>query len=109
MRANMFHRFVFIAVAAAISINAASAAEPLRLDDPDRFSNEVVAILVKGNFHEAAGKIAETVGKPDAAPQIEAILKVLEGKKFDFNKKVIDKDFNGALHQIIHYAYLENL
>ena len=35
-------------------------------------------------------------------------MKELDGKKFDFGKKVYDKDYNGALRQIVYYTYVEN-
>ena len=36
-------------------------------------------------------------------------LQTFEGKKFDFTKKAIDKDYNGALRQIVYYSYVEGL
>ena len=54
-------------------------------------------------------KSPTTIGKPEAAETIENGLKLLDGKKFDISKKVIDRDINGALHQIVYYAYVENV
>ena len=34
-------------------------------------------------------------------------LKILEDKNFDFTKKVVDKDYNNALRQIVFYSYIE--
>ena len=36
-------------------------------------------------------------------------LKILEDKNFDFTKKVVDKDYNNALRQIVFYSYIKNL
>ena len=36
-------------------------------------------------------------------------LKILEDKNFDFTKKVIDKDYNNALRQIVFYSHIKNL
>jgi hypothetical protein len=36
-------------------------------------------------------------------------MKLLESKKIDFAKKVIDKEFSNALRQIVYYAYVENI
>ncbi len=105
----MLRGIAWIVLAVSITVGNAARAEPLRIDDPDRFANEIVTLLNQGSFHEAAVKIADTFGKQESLPTLENAFKILEGKKFDFTKKVIDKDFNGALRQIIHYAYLPGL
>src|SRR4051812_15465540 len=77
--------------------SSAAFADALPLDDPDRFSNEVFTLISQTKFHDAAHKLSETVGQPDTAKKLERGLKAFEGRKFDFGKKVYDKDYNGAL------------
>jgi hypothetical protein len=92
--------FVFLTGSAAF-------ADALPIDDPDRFSNDVFTLISQSKFHDAAQKLAETVGQPDTVRTLARGLKAFEGRKFDFGKKVYDKDYNGALRQIIYDAYFE--
>jgi hypothetical protein len=87
----------------------ASSAEPVRIPDPDKFSAEIVETISKKRSRDVAGMIANTIGKPDASDPLLKLLQVFEGRNFDFTKKVIDKDYNGALRQIVYYSYLEGL
>jgi len=68
----------------------ASSAEPARIGDPDKFSEEIVQAISKKRPRDAAD------------------MQVFEGS-FDFTKKVIDKDYNGGLRQIVYYSYHEGL
>jgi len=68
----------------------ASSAEPARIGDPDKFSEEIVQTISKKR------------------PRYAADMQVFEGS-FDFTKKVIDKDYNGGLRQIVYYSYHEGL
>ncbi len=77
--------------------------------EPDRFSAGIVETVSKGALKEAAGSVADVVGQPTGAQNIQSALQVFEGKKFDFAKKVIDKELAGALRQIIYYSYVEKL
>jgi len=56
-----------------------------------------------------AGDPANPILKPEAAEALTNGLKLLEGRKIDFAKKVIDKDFSNGLRQIVYYAYVENI
>jgi len=49
------------------------------------------------------------MGKPELSGTLTNAFQVFEGKNFDFTKKVVDKDYNGALHQVVYYSYVENL
>jgi hypothetical protein len=40
---------------------------------------------------------------------VQGALRVFDGKNFDFSKKVIDNEVGGALRQIIHYSYVEQV
>jgi hypothetical protein len=87
----------------------ASSAEPVRIGDPDKFSAEIVETISKKRPRDAAGMIANTIGKPDSSDPLLRLLQVFEGRSFDFTRKVIDKDYNGALRQIVYYSDLEGL
>lgn len=52
--------------------------------------------------------IANSIGKPDFSTTLANALQIFEGEKFDFTKKVVDKDYNGGLRQIVYYSYIEN-
>jgi hypothetical protein len=97
-------KLVFAAIFA-LSVPASSA-EPVRIGDPDKFSAEIVETISKKRPRDVAGMIANTIGKPDASDPLLKLLQVFEGRRFDFTKKVIDKDYNGALRQIVYYSYL---
>jgi hypothetical protein len=68
-----------------------------------------VETISKNRAHDVAGKIANTIGKPDASDSLLKLLQVFESRKVDFMKKAIDKDYNGALRQIVYYSYLEGI
>jgi hypothetical protein len=36
-------------------------------------------------------------------------MKILDNKRIDFSKKVIDKEIGGALRQIMYYVYVEDV
>jgi hypothetical protein len=86
---------------------SAAFAAALPVDDPDRFANEAFTLISQSKFHDAAQKIAEAAGDPKFEKKLESALKPIEGRKFDFGKKVYDKDYNGALGQIIYVSYFE--
>ena len=87
----------------------ASAAEPRRISDPDKLCQEVMQDFSNKARNEAVDLLINSIGKPEFSTTLANALQVFEGKKFDFTKKVIDKDYNGGLRQIIYYSYVENL
>ena len=87
----------------------ASAADARRISDVGKFCEEVMQSISKKARGEAADVIANSMGKPEAAGTLVNALQVFEGKNFDFTKKVVDKDYSGALRQIVYYSYVENL
>ena len=100
-------RIVFAAILA-LALPAA-AAEPRRISDPDNLCQEVMQDLSNKARGEAVDLIVSSIGKPDFSTTLANALQVFEGKNFDFTKKVIDKDYNGGLRQIVYYSYIENL
>lgn len=87
---------------------SARAVEPARIKDPDQFTNQIVTQVNKYKFHDAATQAANGVGHPEQAEVLEKSLKELDGKTFDFGKKVYDKDYAGALRQIVYYSYFKD-
>jgi len=92
----------------ALAVPALSA-EPVTIENPDKFSEEIVQTIAQKRPRDAADTIANTIGKPDASEALLKFLQIFEGKNFDFTKKVIDKDCNGAVRQIVYYSYLKEL
>jgi hypothetical protein len=89
----------------AIALPALSA-EPVRIEDPDKLSEQVVETISKGRLREVAEMVADTVGRSGSSDTLLKFLQIFEGRSFDFTKKVIDKDYNGALRQIVYYSYV---
>jgi hypothetical protein len=104
----MRHLFRVVLVVIAFT-NSAFADSFMRIQDPGKFCDDMFANISPFKSGDIAKKIATAIGKPDASETMANALKLLDGKQIDFAKKVIDKDFNGALRQIIYYAYVENL
>ena len=98
--------FAMILVA---SLPALAADPGARVADPEKFCGEVMNALSSGNPGDAANLIATTIGRADSAGELMRFLKILEDKNFDFTKKVIDKDYNNTLRQIVFYSYIKPL
>lgn len=96
-----------LALILSLSISA-FAAESNRIADPDKFSGEVVKILAASDTKRAAKMIAENIGKPESLDALQKFMQIFEGKRFDFSKKVIDQQYEGALRQIVYYSYIDN-
>jgi hypothetical protein len=100
-------RIIFAAILALAL--PASAAEQRRISVPDQFCENVLQTISNKPPRDAADLIANSIGKPDASTDLAKFLQIFEGKNFDFTKKVVDKDYNGGLRQIVYYSYVENL
>jgi len=99
---------IAFAVLLALSVPA-SAASPVPIEDPDRYCSEVVTALSQKGARQAASMVAEKIGRQDLIDSLASLLQVFEGKNFDFSKKVVDRNFQDALRQIVYYSYVENL
>ena len=102
-----------VTIAAVVSLVCLCAAAwgqtPMPVENPDKFSEEIMRMIYE-NAVAAVGKaVAETVGQPSLATNIEGSLRVLGDKRFDFTSKVIDNEYGNALRQIVYYAYVENV
>jgi hypothetical protein len=104
--ARLLLAMVFVLLGLGQSALADSA---VRIQDPAKFCDEVFADVSHMDATEIAKKIAAAIGKPESSETLQNALKVLDGKKIDFIKKVIDNNIGGALRQIVFYSYVENL
>ncbi len=77
--------------------------------DPEKFSEEILNDFAQSRISDVATKIAGVTGAPEQKLVFESALKLLDGKKFDYRKKVVDKDYAGALRQIVHYAFIKDV
>src|SRR5262249_40068877 len=101
---------LMVAFALLLAWNTPVLAQAFRLiDDPEKFAAGVVQMIANGDENDAARTISETIGQPAALSKLQNAFQVFTGKKFDFRKKVIDNEISGALRQIVHYSYVEQL
>jgi hypothetical protein len=100
-------RMIFVAILA-LAVPA-SAAESRRIPDLDKFCEDTVQTISNKARSDAADMITSSMGKPELSATLTNAFQVFEGKNFDFTKKVLDKDYNGALRQIVYYSYVEKL
>jgi hypothetical protein len=101
-------RIVFAAILTFI-VSAAQAAEAIRVPNPDEFCEEVISQISNKELRKAANSIANSTGQPNLLSTLEGAFQIFEGKHFDFTRKVIDKDFNGVLRQVVYYSYIEKI
>jgi hypothetical protein len=78
-------------------------------DNPEKFAADVVEMIANGASNDAARIIGDAIGQATIPSTVQSALQVFDGKKFDFTKKVIDNEIGGALRQIIHYSYVEQV
>ena len=79
------------------------------IDNPEKFTADLVQTIANGAPDDAARTISEAIGQPAVLSKLQNAFQAFNGKKFDFSKKVIDNEIGGALRQIIHYSYVEQL
>jgi hypothetical protein len=101
-------RIMVLAAVLALSLPAVAAAEPALVADPEQFCEEAVK-RIQRSASDAANLIAVTVGRPQSSGDLKNFLQILEGKDFDFTRKIIDKNYNDALRQVVFYSYIKNL
>jgi hypothetical protein len=104
----MAGKFTVFVCAWLLALTSAMAAEPNRVSDPDHDAQDIMRAIAT-NADVAANKITGTIGKPETTVTLANSFRIFTGKKFDFTKKVLDRDYSGALRQIIYYAYIEKL
>ena len=89
--------------------SAVAVADPQRVNDPDKYAGEVMALLANNDVASVAKKVSETIGKPTYADNVQNALKAFVDKKVDYSDKVIDKTFGKSLRQIVYYCFVENV
>lgn len=92
-----------------ILVHQAFAGEPVLIDDPAKSSEEILKDLTQSHVQNAAKMLALYVAKPEVEALVTSQLKFMNGKVVQYSKKVIDKDYNGALRQIIYYSYIKDV
>jgi hypothetical protein len=103
-------RFFQTAVVIFFALMGPAFADPIaRVQDPGKFCDDLFANISPFKSAAIAKKVAAAIGKPEAAESLENAMKILDEKKVDFSKKVIDRDISNALRQIVYYAYVENI
>jgi hypothetical protein len=106
---ELMMRGFFLTLAVILAFTSSALADTaIRIQDPEKFSNDIFGTPPRVDPAAMAKTIATTIGKPSLVDTVEKALKVLEGKKVDILKKVRDEDFGGALRQIIYYTYMED-
>jgi hypothetical protein len=105
----MRHLFRAVLIVLIASAGSAFADPAMRIQDPGKFCDDLFANISPFRSGDLAKKVAAAIGKPEATETMTNALKLLDDKKIDFSKKVIDRDINNALRQIVYYAYVENI
>jgi len=94
----------------ALSLHSAIAiAEAQRIDEPDKYVGEVMALLSNNDVASVSKKISDTIGNPSYAQALQSALNALTGKKIDYTDKVIDNTFGKSHRQIVYYFFVENI
>jgi hypothetical protein len=81
-------------------------AEAQRIDEPDKYAGEIMALLSNNDVVSVSKKISDTVGNPSYEQPLQG---ALTGKKIDYTDKVIDNTFGKSLRQIVYYCRVENI
>ena len=105
----MRHLFRAALIVLIASTGYAFADPAMRIQDPGKFCDDLFANISPFRSGDLAKKVAAAIGKPEATETMTNALKLLDDKKIDYSKKVIDRDINNALRQIVYYAYVENI
>jgi len=105
----MIKKFIAALFSLLLLNSSVIAAEPIRIDNPEQSSEEIMEDFVQQRIPEAARKLAVLVGSPEQQSSIAATLEFLKGKQILYHKKAVDRDFNGALRQIIQYSYVKDV
>src|SRR5262245_51074498 len=81
-------------------------AEPIPIVDPGRYTADVMQTLSTKGTRDAAATIVGAIGRPDALDKLRQSLEPLDGKTYDVTQRIIDRDYNNAMRQIVYYAHV---
>jgi hypothetical protein len=96
-------------IIALVALTGSALADPVRIPDAAKFCDDLFADVSSFKSGDIATKVAAAIGKPEARETLQNGMKILEGKKIDYWKKVVDKDYSNSLRQIVYYAYVDNI
>ena len=89
--------------------SSAFADAPIRIQDPGKFCDDIFANIPQFRSGEVAKTVSMAMGKPENTEAMTNGLKLLDNRKIDYSKTVIDRDFGNSLRQVVHYMYMENI
>jgi hypothetical protein len=95
------------ALAFLVLATAASAA-PKAIEDPAKYSDDVMQMITSARFQEFSKSLSDTIGQPNSAESLQSALRVFDGKRIDYSDKALDNKFGNGLRQIVYYLYVEN-
>jgi hypothetical protein len=96
-----------IVLAALLTLMAtALVAEPVPIVDPGKYTAEIMQSLSAKGTRDPAATIVVAIGRPDALDNLRSSLDPLDAKKYDVTQKIIDRDYNNAMRQIVYYAHV---
>jgi hypothetical protein len=96
-----------IVFAALLTLSAtALLAEPIPIVDPGKYTADLMQTFSTKGTRDAAATIVGAIGRPDALDKLRQSLEPLDGKKYDVTQKIIDRDYNNAMRQIVYYAHV---
>jgi hypothetical protein len=96
-------------VAGLLVVSAVAAEEPISVPDPGKFAADTMQSLSAKGTQNAPATIVTAIGRSSALEAFRSSLAPLDGKKYDFMQKVYEKDYDGALRQIVYYAHVEDI
>ena len=98
-----------IMFAGLLTLSDAAAEEPISIPDPGKFAADTMQSLAANGTQNAPATIVTAIGRSSALDAFRLSLAPLDGKKYDFMQKVYEKDYDGALRQIVYYAHVGDI
>lgn len=100
----------FVGITSSLVISFLVGTTPVNADsrttDPAGYSNQLLEVLEKDGAKALADTLAEALDNKDAATALQSILNPMEKRKAKFRAIALDRDYGGAVRQIIVYQYM---
>ncbi|MGO4526864.1 hypothetical protein AB4097_18650 [Microvirga sp. 2MCAF35] len=77
-----------------------------RTDNPVYHANQLLDVLERDGAKAVSDTLGEALENKDAASAIQSILTPMEKRKAKFRAVALDRDYGGAVRQIIVYQYM---